>query len=490
MTNTPNKPPRVAVWSAVSSKPQAQEHKDSLQSQLRDGRAWAKEQGGDVVATYQIPGHTRSYIFLETAAEEMDAYRQLMDDCAEQRWDVLWCRGRDRLGRTDALIAQVEAVVREIGGAQIYSAAIGLPLDASTTATLYASGIERAQAQEEIERIRRRHRRGMRHRVKELGLHCGKLPYGYRTVRNEAGQSIGAEIDPDEIGAIHLVTEAFLRGEGYRAISNKLNASAWEPKQADLWDHTQVRTIVRCDTYAGYVSYGDIHRKSDQIPAIWDNATWQQIQAETKRRYRGRQEPATPVTGSIVCAKCGYNMLAGKSHGRRIYRCGRHKHRGDCHNNATRYSRIEEALLNFLRALDNPEAIVNAIHQNQPNAQQIAQELESTMKNLEALRKQRTRLALDRAKGDMDIDVYRAADNELLDRLDAAEELADELRIQMNEAPNLDQQIESVRTISELTKENPEWLNTIPVREGQTLLQNAGIVIRCQDTNVVSISIG
>jgi DNA invertase Pin-like site-specific DNA recombinase len=480
---------RVAVWAAVSTKPQATEDKDSLPSQIRDGRTWAESNNGGVVATYKITGHSRSYIFLEQAADEMDAYRQLLTDCQSQKFDVLWCRGRDRLGRTDALIAQVEAVVREIGAAQIYSATLGLPLDSSHTAALYASGIERAQAQEEIERLKRRHARGMRNRVKNRKLPAGKLPYGYRRTRDKNGDTVGAEFDEFKIDAVRMVGERFLAGEGYQKLANRLNEGPWDPPESDIWDHTTVVKWLKNSTYAGYVSYNDIEVKSDKIPALWDEETWERIQNEIKSRYRGRRTPATPITSNIVCGGCGHNMVANMSHGDRVYVCGRHRRRGDCHCNLTHYTEIKAALLDFLRQLDNPEAILSAIHENQPNTDRIARELQNTRQKIEDLHDQRKRLALDRAQGNMDIDIYRAADDELLDRLTRAEDHAQTLQSQLDAAPDLEQQIASVKSITQLTKEEPEWLDAIPVQEGQTLLRRAGIKIRCRDNSVVSVSL-
>ena len=125
MTNDkPDKPLRVAVWAAVSTKEQAEDDKDSLPTQVAEGRAWAKGMGGQVVATYWVPGHSRQYGFYDDAARDMPAYRLLREDAEGGKFDVLWCRERSRLGRTRALIAQVEYIVEEEGNAEVYSAAM------------------------------------------------------------------------------------------------------------------------------------------------------------------------------------------------------------------------------------------------------------------------------------------------------------------------------------------------------------------------------
>ena len=57
-----------------------------------------KPVGGDVVAVYKVPGHSRKYIFYTDAEKEMAAYRQLREGPEARMFDVLWCRARGRVG--------------------------------------------------------------------------------------------------------------------------------------------------------------------------------------------------------------------------------------------------------------------------------------------------------------------------------------------------------------------------------------------------------
>jgi hypothetical protein len=75
--------PRIAIWAAVSTPEQTTVDKDSLPGQVRDGRAWADGMG-DVVAVYEVPGHSRQYIHFHEAAEDIPAYAQLERDWHRQ----------------------------------------------------------------------------------------------------------------------------------------------------------------------------------------------------------------------------------------------------------------------------------------------------------------------------------------------------------------------------------------------------------------------
>ena len=140
--------PRIAIWAAVSTPEQATVDKDSLPSQIRDGKKWA-EQHGEVVTVSKIPGHSRKYIHFRDAAHDMPEYARLEQDCQRRAFDVLWCRERSRLGRTDALISTVEAVVLD-SGAEVYSAAMPHQIgNATETSVIFTSAVERAMAQTE-----------------------------------------------------------------------------------------------------------------------------------------------------------------------------------------------------------------------------------------------------------------------------------------------------------------------------------------------------
>lgn len=105
--------PRVAIWAAVSSKPQAADDKTSLQDQEDLGRQYAEKIGGEVVRIYKVPGHTRDIVFWHEAEAEMEAYRELRQDIEAGNFDTLWVLDLDRLGRDPALSNQVVSLVEK-----------------------------------------------------------------------------------------------------------------------------------------------------------------------------------------------------------------------------------------------------------------------------------------------------------------------------------------------------------------------------------------
>jgi DNA invertase Pin-like site-specific DNA recombinase len=158
---------RIAIFAGVSTPQQASIEKDSLPSQIRDGKLWADSIGGDVVAVYEVPGHTRKYIFYHDAEADMEAYRRLREDAEDGRFDVLWCRSRDRLGRTTTLIHQIEAIVANADG-EVYSAAVPHAIGESSRASnIFLASVETAMAESENVERARRHREGLQVEVED-----------------------------------------------------------------------------------------------------------------------------------------------------------------------------------------------------------------------------------------------------------------------------------------------------------------------------------
>lgn len=228
-------PQRVAIWAAVSSKPQAE--KDSVQDQLRDGARFAADRGYLLVAALVVPGESRSYVTLAEALAGIDnamiddgsiktaltsaglpwsltskysnAYRWLSEIILLKQADILWCRSLDRLGRTDPLIAEIQYRCQQ-AGIQVYSAA--MPPTGRIAGDLYVSAIERAGAQREIVELRRRHVYGMDARARN-GLPMGStlaFPYAEQWTQQGARLVRQAVVVPEWASAYQWIVDATL----------------------------------------------------------------------------------------------------------------------------------------------------------------------------------------------------------------------------------------------------------------------------------------
>ena len=385
---------RVAIWAAVSSKPQAADDKTSLQDQEDLGRQYAAKIGGEVVRIYKVPGHTRDIVFWHEAEAEMEAYRELRQDIEAGNFDTLWVLDPDRLGRDPALSNQVVSLV-EKSGASLHLSSGDYSIGEDSSAHRYLFAIQAVRAGEDQRKRKQYHEFGMRGRVKR-GLHPGNWPHGYRPIRNDKGDNVGAEFVSGEIEAVELATRLYLEGVGMNRITQALERSPYRPRKGTRWWEGTVWRMLHNDTYAGVVQYGDKVRASepsDCFPAVWNADTLTAIIRERARREQnqGGSAPASPVSGIVVCALCGWKMGTYSHSGRRYFRCAKHiklKHVDPCHYNSIPEHTIIEALETELANMNWPQTLSD----NRPTCAALQLEIENTQARITEIEAKQDRI--------------------------------------------------------------------------------------------------
>jgi len=474
---------RIGVWCAVSSKPQAADDKVSLEDQRVAGERFAEQVGGEVVATYSVPGHSRDLIFYQEAERQMEAYRRLREDVEAERLDVLFCLDVDRLGRDPALGQQVISLV-EKGGGEVYMQSAPHQLGQKTMAHRYISAIQSVRAGEDQALRLHRYRSGMRGRIRR-GLMANAPPLGYAMVRNEqTGEVVGYEFTPD-IAAVDRVINLFLQGHSYSEIRRRMDESGFSPPGGgDRWPYDIIRYIPKNDAYAGLPSWGSVQpaEPSALYPARWSPELHRRIIHERNRRRDAGyfRKGASPFRGIAYCARCGKQMGRATVRGRYYLRCSRHAARAtqgrECHANTIPEWRVVDAIADFLDEYVTPERVEETLARwgggNDLDA--INDELESRDRELTTLAQQRDRLALAYAQGGMDLEQYRRTDDRLLGQLEEIHKRAGELRQARESVPDLDERRALLQSLSEGFRLIMAVLEPVEVSQA---LQAAGIVV-------------
>jgi len=485
-----DRPLRVALWCAVSSRPQAADDKTSLDDQRQAGEQFAAAIGGSVVVTYTVPGHSRDYVLWQDAEQAIPAYRDLRADCDRHAFDVLHATDADRLGRTAALIHQVIGLV-EASGAEVYLASSPHTVGQSTVAQRYLSAIQAVRAEEEQSIRIARHERGMRGRVRR-GLHPGTWPFGYAAVRDVRGETIGAELVPEEAATVRHITERFLAGISYRDIARELNDAGFPVgSRASCWHATKVRDVMFNNTYGGYPAWGNAapEQRSPHYMPLWDDAAYVAVVAE--RHARGtRQYHTTALLDVAFCLRCDGRMTRGaftNQQGRRyIYlRCGPHAN-GDrvCHPNHILERDIQDAVVGFLAGAlaraDQVEALIDSRVLPRHGLQAQLADLDARQEEIAA---QRARLALALAAGGMDVQMYRQTDDSLLGELDGVNAAYQSIELRLAALPSPQQQ----RATMNLLAQSLPGLWQMPPREAAALLQAVGLYVWCENRKISRI---
>ena len=484
---------RIALWCAVSSKPQAANNKTSLADQEQAGRTFAAALEGHVVRVYTIPGHSRDLIFWTDAEASMEAYRQLRQDCADHTFDVLWATDPDRLGRDPALSNQVISLV-EKSGAEIYLASAPHQVGHTSTGHRYIYAIQTVRAGEDQTRRKQHHRAGMTARVLR-GLPAGNLPIGYTPLRNAKGETTGAILDPDTAPAVRLATRLFIAGEPYSAIIRALDASPYHPPRSPTWSYTTLQRMMNNDTYAGLPRWGNVTaaEKSPHLPALWPPTTHAAVIRERARRShrcnRYHKSTGSPLAGIVFCGRCHHQMTRVKNRTTYYLRCSTHARQSTtgrpCHPNRIKEATAIAALTAHLHHLaTDPTALDQALATPDTGDHQV--DLIHVDHRLAGLDVRRNRLALALAAGHLDPQMYKKTDDVLKEDVVKLQQQRQQLQRQIAAAPDPQARRQAILT---LASDLPDLLTQAPPAQVRTLLQNAGLRILCETGAITSITL-
>jgi hypothetical protein len=160
-----------------------------------------------------------------------------------------------------------------------------------------------------------------------------------------------------------------------------------------------------------------------------------------------------------------------------------------CHPNYTRNWKIVSALADYLGQLATPEDIETVLDgwsRDDERKGQI-QVLDGLATEIDGLKEQRKRLALDRAGGAMDAQMYRETDNVILKQLEARQARRVETERALEALPNLDRQR---KILEHLAANFPALVERTEPPEMSQLLMEGGLRVWCEDTEAVAVERG
>ena len=475
---------RVGIWAAVSSRAQAGDDKSSLQDQEAMGRRFAESVGGQVVAIYLVPGHSRDIVLWQDACAAMPAYQQWYDDVRAGKLDVLHALSADRLGR-DAALVQAFFSLGARHACEIYLASSPHALGQQTTASRIVPAILGIQAQSENEAKVHRQRQGMRRRVIRERLIGCHPPFGYEA----DGKSY--KLSPSAV-IVQRVTELFLQGLPYVQIVQIANQEGWPAPMGARWHYSSIRRLLLNDTYAGMPRWGmAAETPTESYPVIWDVETYRAIVGERMRRKRGyTRQGASPFTGVAFCARCGKRMTRVGNHGHYYQRCSTHARAsmgepGGCHANLIPERRVAEAIGRYF-AETTEESIRDTYARRTKTAGFLAQSLDEYQKQVSELHGRRERLAHAFASGKMAVDIYSTTDRQLLAQEEELARKVRDLEAAIAAQPNLEAQIRGLLWLrnnlsAALLEKEPATVAKI--------LQDAGLQVLVEEHQVLEVRV-
>ncbi len=438
------------------------------------------------VAILRVPGYSRSYIFYQDAARDIPAYQQLFDllqKNTQAKPKYLLTQARDRLGR-NALAVQVEALCDEFG-CKIWSGRTGRPVE-STVGQIFASGMELTMSRAETHQTQERRRGAVLRRVKEKKLPYAKPEYGYRTVRDERGKSVGVELDPMQAPIRQLIDEWFIAGNSPVTIARRLQtryeegAPEYAPSHKEQWHEEVIRRLLKSryplGEYRARVSGEEVFVKGDH-PRLRTPEQQEEIDRQFARRGRGSQRGNTGSAryySIAFCGNCGAKMIRihAQPSGRNLgvdYVCSAYQYSCRtttrvCTRHYTYEDMITEALVRFFQ--QPVEEVIACATKKIP--QDRSAELNAARVRLEKIRKKK----VEAIKLKLDYQLAKAEFDEVLQELAQSEKdvLAEITELEANQVrlPNLSgirawyQEMLSVENLRDwLMNDDPDIIRTV-----------------------------
>lgn len=258
----------------------------------------------------------------------------------------------------------------------------------------------------------------------KAGEWCGNRVLGYDLVAISIEdlskrRKTKLTINEKEAEIVRIIFNEYANGNGYKAITNKLNKSGYKTKKGNNFSVGSIKDILTNPVYIGKVRYNVRQNWSEKRrrninanpviadgihDAIIDTVTWDKVQAILESR---KGKPARiydgkfPLTGLLRCPKCGAGMVImrttntlkdGTKRRLEYYACGNWKNKGTavCNSNAIRCDKANEYVFNKISELLNNDkmikAIVNKVNKERSNRVNPAK------KNLEKIDKELERL--------------------------------------------------------------------------------------------------
>lgn len=246
------------------------------------------------------------------------AYERLKEVLHPGRVLVLWEASR---GQRD-LKAYVELrdICAERGVPWCYSGTI---YDLSSGSGRFRTGLDALLAEEEVDRARQRVMRALNANV-AAGKPHGKIPFGYRAVRDDkTGAIVARVIDQDEAEVLREAARRILAGESLRSVYRDFNSRGIAGPTDKGWSHRTLARVLQSPTYAGK----RVH-KGAVVPGTWDpiftedeHVALSTLLSDPNRVVSRGCTPKHLLTGIAVCGVCGGRVFRLLDRGREAYVC-------------------------------------------------------------------------------------------------------------------------------------------------------------------------
>jgi site-specific DNA recombinase len=370
----------IVIYTRVSTSRQAEEGV-SMSDQIRQIKAWSKDNKHHILRTFEEPGSSAFYdtrpVFLEMKSWIKDTYHNV---------DAIVVHSMSRFFRFHADSVLLEREL-EKDGIKIISITQPLPEDENSAILMrnMVGVFDEHQSRETGKHVIR----CMRANAKAGYFNGSKPPYGYTAIQTDkparSGWKRKLSINPTEAQVVKEIFSLALHGTdgvpyGLKKITTHLDHKG-QLKRNRKWTMEMVNKLLRDTIYIGkHTTFkkcsatGKIRKESEwittKVSRIIDDLSFELVGKGLSERSpsKGKNRVTNSgsiLTGLLICKRCSSPMViyTGKSGKYKYYGCSRRKKINnslcDCPN--IRKEKIEDQIINILIEILNFERISQLI---------------------------------------------------------------------------------------------------------------------------------
>ena len=309
--------------------------------------------------------------------------------------------------------------------------------------------------------INKRLRRGLQRTIQE-GCYVANAPYGYRKVTIDRRPTL--EIFEPEAKFVRMMFRLYAEGYGCVSIANQVNAMGARPHRSAAFSRNSVAKILRNPTYTGKIVWDQkthikknvkgnpkhitIYNPKEKWtitnglhPPLVEKELFDRVQNIMEGRYRPAYHDGTvksPLAGLVKCGRCGGNMQRMTMKGQPYLLCPK---KGCCAS--AKFELVEQSVLLHL------EELLAEIEVAPPERKQDLSPLEDALagisRELNAVRRQKTRLHELLELGEYDLPTYRERMAAVMEKLSNLERSQEEARLRLESARSYDPEAQIAR---------------------------------------------
>lgn len=282
----------AVIYARYSSHNQTEQ---SIEGQLRDNYAWAKQQNITVVGEYidrALSGKT----------DTRPDFQRMIADAAKKQFEIVIVWKLDRFARNRYDSAIYKAKLKKYG-VRVVSVKENIT---DSPEGIILEGLLESMAEYYSANLAQNILRGKRETLKKGMWNGGYTPYGYKVVDRKL------VIDGDTAPAIRYLFSRYAAGASKKQIIDELNNQGYRTSSGEPLAYQSFSKTLQNPIYTGnYVFKGEV------IPGlaerIIDDETFQKVQEKIKINARKpaafKAKAEYLLSGKIFCGYCGYPMV-------------------------------------------------------------------------------------------------------------------------------------------------------------------------------------